>query len=431
MFCKAHDVLDMLKHKSFSETHCAICYGPFGEAHRQNPKDELVTAMLECGHLFCIGCVEEYRQRKDLERQDLTCPSCRRKFHPRDVIHIDHIHKPKEEMKLEQGKREQAKATIREASDILSSSHGVLDGDLWQSIFYSIDLPVGIDARSHGTYTALDPPFFAHLRSACALNAASKPSDTPRDVDDGLSSKVRKLLVDLPLGEHAVVFSTSKVGVLHLETILKAKSIPVFSIHVGQKAEVTELAVTSWQNEDLDARVAGPVLVVQAGAAASGLTLTAACKLFLLEPFQRIEEEQQAYGRLHRYGQPKDVTVKIYYAPVSVESRLLRWRKTAAQRMNAAARKRSGNDHLLTLKDEFEDGDSSSSDFGGDEGEDAEGDCDTTSLEIAEDNLRRRFLIGLVDENGNPAGEGRNDEDMAEEEYRRQVARASRSFILS
>lgn len=284
--------MDLIEQKSFSQTHCAICYGPFGEAHRQNPEDEVVTAMLKCGHLFCIGCVEEYRQRKELERQVLKCPSCRQDFHLRDVIHIDHIHKPKQEMKAEQAKREQAKATIREASDMLSSSDGVLDGDLWESLYRSIDLPVGIDARSHGTYTALDPNFFAHLRSACALNAASKPSDTPCSIDDGLSSKVRALLVDLPLGEHAVVFSTSKVGVLHLKTVLNAKSIPVFSIHVGQKAEVTELAVTSWQNEDLDSKVTGPVLIVQAGAAASGLTLTAACKLFLLEPFQRIEEEQ-------------------------------------------------------------------------------------------------------------------------------------------
>jgi len=425
----AHGVLDLINRKSFSQTHCAICYGPFGEAHRQNPEDEVVTAMLKCGHLFCIGCVEEYRQRKELERQVLKCPSCRQDFHLRDVIHIDHIHKPKQEMKAEQAKREQAKATIREASDMLSSSDGVLDGDLWESLYRSIDLPVGIDARSHGTYTALDPNFFAHLRSACALNAASKPSDTPCSIDDGLSSKLRALLVDLPQGEHAVVFSTSKVGVLHLETVLNAKSIPVFSIHVGQKAEVTELAVTSWQNEDLDSKVTGPVLIVQAGAAASGLTLTAACKLFLLEPFQRIEEEQQAYGRLHRYGQSKDVFVKVYYAPVSVESRLLRWRKTAAQRMDAAALQRSGNGHLLTLKNEFE-GDETSSNFLEDGGEDANWDGESMSLELAEDNLRRRFLIGLVDENGNPTG-GRNEEDLAEEEYHRQVSRASRSFVFS
>jgi hypothetical protein len=40
------------------------------------------------------------------------------------------------------------------------------------------------------------------------------------------------------------------------------------------------------------------VLIVQAGAAACGLTLTAACKMFIMEPFRKHEEEKQAYARL-------------------------------------------------------------------------------------------------------------------------------------
>ena len=71
------------------------------------------------------------------------------------------------------------------------------------------------------------------------------------------------------------------------------------------------------------------MLLVQAGAAASGLTLTSACKMFLMEPFLRYEEEQQAYARCHRYGQTKPVHCKCYFAPVSVESRLLEWRRRA------------------------------------------------------------------------------------------------------
>jgi hypothetical protein len=56
-------------------------------------------------------------------------------------------------------------------------------------------------------------------------------------------------------------------------------------------------------------------------------TLTAASKMFLLEPFSKYEEEKQAYSRLHRYGQTKDVHCKVYFTPVSVEYRLLEWRK--------------------------------------------------------------------------------------------------------
>lgn len=99
--------------------------------------------------------------------------------------------------------------------------------------------------------------------------------------------------------------------------------------------------------------------------------------------------------------------------------------------MNAAAVKRSGNEHLLTLKNEFEDDESRSSDFSEVDGEDTEGGGESTSLELDEDNLRRRFLIGLVDDNGNPTVEERHDEDFDVEEYNRQVARASRSYLLS
>lgn len=48
--------------------------------------------------------------------------------------------------------------------------------------------------------------------------------------------------------------------------------------------------------------------------------------MFLLEPFLKHEQEKQAYARLHRYGQEYEVFCKVYYAPVSVESRLLEWR---------------------------------------------------------------------------------------------------------
>lgn len=94
----------------------------------------------------------------------------------------------------------------------------------------------------------------------------------------------------------------------------------------GQDVEVSKRAVGEWQAGD-GQEIPVPVLLVQAGAAASGLTLTTARKMFLMEPFTRYEEEQQAYARCHRYGQTRPVVCKCYYAPVSVESRLLEWRK--------------------------------------------------------------------------------------------------------
>lgn len=71
------------------------------------------------------------------------------------------------------------------------------------------------------------------------------------------------------------------------------------SLHVGQHAACSERAVNEWQSirySDITTEpfIPYPVLLIQAGAAASGLTLTAAHKIFLMEPFTHHSEELQA-----------------------------------------------------------------------------------------------------------------------------------------
>ena len=178
----------------------------------------------------------------------------------------------------------------------------------------SINVPSHVSAAPHRLHTALPRELLAHFRAATGMHVDSAKADEPllwasddasRNNTHGLSSKIQALLRDLPHGEHAVVFSSSKEGVLHIDAVLEAKGIGCLSLYTGQNTKATEECVSSWKNTETDASKAGPVLVVQAGAAASGLTLTTACKLFLMEPFGRQEEEQQAYARLHRYGQKK------------------------------------------------------------------------------------------------------------------------------
>jgi hypothetical protein len=245
-------------------------------------------------------------------------------------------------------------------------------------------------------------------RPATPVSWTSKDSKDDRD-SSGLSSKIQTLLRDLPLGERAVVFSNSKEGVLHLTTVIKACGIDCFGLYVGAANNATEC----WSSLTLDATKPGAVLVVQAGAAASGLTLTAASKIFLMEPFNRQEEEHQAYARCHRYGQTKDVHVKVYYAPVSVESRLLRWRKRSAQKFAPAS---NGPNYVFTkLYEDSGEGDDETSNnsvsLGGEGSDDESTENDFNEKENAEnheENLRTQFLLGLVDEHGNPVG-GENE----------------------
>eukprot|EP00578_Thalassiosira_sp_NH16_P021382 CAMPEP_0181099756 /NCGR_PEP_ID=MMETSP1071-20121207/12826_1 /TAXON_ID=35127 /ORGANISM="Thalassiosira sp., Strain NH16" /LENGTH=1332 /DNA_ID=CAMNT_0023182433 /DNA_START=29 /DNA_END=4027 /DNA_ORIENTATION=+ len=416
----AYDTLECLRRNEFGGNHCLcpICQMTFGENAGEDPKEVgKIVAMLFCGHFYCIKCIDHHIHVEISRNRVLNCPICRAGFSPgSDVMHIDHLADDDEEVTI---KRQEAKRKVREASVILSTSEGVLPPELWNSLFLSIDLPAHVSTSPHHRHTALRRDVLAHFRAATGMEIDCARSSQLAVVEDdahaGLSTKIQALLRDLPLGEHAVVFSSSKEGVLHLSAVIKSKGITCFGLYTGQDTTVTEYAVSSWTSAAVDSFKAGPVLVIQAGAAASGLTLTAASKMFLMEPFSRQEEEQQAYARCHRYGQKKDVHVKVYFAPVSIESRLLRWRKRSVDENMAATG--DGTNYIFSqLDSDVDDGCDETMDvkdgeeYKHEEDDDKiDGDGEVDSPELAEDNLRTQFLLGLIDEDGNPTGEAPNN----------------------
>jgi SNF2 family DNA or RNA helicase len=248
------------------------------------------------------------------------CPSCRKPVYFAEVMQVD----PKRTADQEacEKRREEAKSLVQQASHMLETSNGQLEPHLWEALYLAIDLPLGADKAVHGTFTAIPGKFLAHLRHSTGMPAHCGPNEGLSSFE--LPSKIRALLSDLPQDERSVVFASSKQTIKHLLTLLETKNIGCRGLFTGQSEAKSESAVQDWQSSDTIR-----VLVVQSGAAACGLTLTAASKMFILEPFIKHEEEQQAYARLHRYGQEKEVVCKIYYTPVSVESRLLEWRKRA------------------------------------------------------------------------------------------------------
>ena len=142
------------------------------------------------------------------------------------------------------------------------------------------------------------------------------------------------------------------------------------------------------------------------------------------------EEEQQAYARLHRYGQKNDVHVKIYYAPVSVESRLLVWRRRSAEKMSSESNDNDVQftyDNKLFENDFVEDADEESLQSAD---EDEEGNIvGKEADDTTEDNLRTQFLLGLVDEEGARVA-GMSHNDNAEQQQRQQQQITARRFIL-
>ena len=431
----AFDILQSLRRNQFEETMCTICLGHLGSNSDAPSEDikEPVVSMIACGHFFCIRCIDEHIHSEISKNRQLTCPICRGKFNKSsDVLLIDHTLNDDE---LNERRHHEAKAKVLEASNMLASSEGVaLDGDLWNALYLSIPLPTHVSHEPHHLYTALPREFLAHIRAATGMGAGCSRVDKPfswgeqTGTNAGLSSKIQQLLYDLPKGEHAVVFSTTKENVLHIETVLKAKlgDNEVFSLYTGQDVTTTEEAVSSWNSRSTNPSRRGPIIIIQAGAAASGLTLTRASKLFIMEPFSRQEEEQQAYARLHRYGQEADVHVKIYYAPVSVESRLLVWRRRSAEKMTSESNENDAQfvyNNKLFENDLLEDADeeslqSNDEDEGNSVGKEVE-----DSVE-AEDNMRTQFLLGLVDEEGTRVANMSNYDDAQQQPI------SARRFIL-
>ena len=108
----------------------------------------------------------------------------------------------------------------------------------------------------------------------------------------------------------------------------------------GDSADAMQEAVKKWR-EDPDCAV----FVLHAGAAAAGLTLTAARHLFLLEPFLSVGEEAQAMNRCHRIGQERSVSTTSYFLRGTAEERLIAYRSREAQ----AAGGGGGTDALSVL----------------------------------------------------------------------------------
>jgi hypothetical protein len=309
------EALQILKSGQGDQTTiCPICFDSLG----QNEKGNGLVCLTRCGHLCCKGCMMDWIRQKERSNVLPSCIECRKPVSRSQLVFVD-PKKAGDEEKFKE-RQVQAKSLVQTAADMLNANHGQLSPQLWEALYLSMDLP----DISHGAdiiFTAIPAQVLSHLRHATAMPVNCTRKQPTGNDRYHLSSKIRALLSDLPRDELSVVFASSKVTVQHLLAVFMRENIGCRGLFTGQTEKDSELAISEWQNDDTV-----QVLVVQAGAAACGLTLTVASKMFLMDPFLKHEEEKQAYARLHRYGQTKEVFCKVYYSPVSVESRLLEWR---------------------------------------------------------------------------------------------------------
>ena len=274
-----------LKEGKADQNLCPICYESLGH-------DGSLVALTRCGHMCCKACVLIWIQEKEQRGERSSCIECRKYIRYDQLVTVDPC---KADNECSEGRREKAKSLVQQAAAALDSNRGQLPPHLWEALYLAIDPPAGVSQSGHHTLTAIPPLILSHIRKVTAMKINCTSRDPGHAKEYKLSSKIRALLSDLPRDEVCVVFASSKTSVLHLLTVLKKNGFGCSGLFAGQSEKDSETAIDTWQSTK-----EALVLVVQAGVAACGLTLTKASKMFLIEPFLRHEEEKQAYARLHR-----------------------------------------------------------------------------------------------------------------------------------
>ncbi|KAL5720479.1 RING-type E3 ubiquitin transferase [Ranunculus cassubicifolius] len=183
----------------------------------------------------------------------------------------------------------------------------------------------------------------------------SAPPPEPSDDNDsanvsssrGVSSKVSALL-KLLIAERekdssikSVIFSQFRKMLILLEEPLKAAGFIILRLDGSMSAKKRGDVIREFSSSD-----AGTPTVLLAGLKASGagINLTAASRVYLLEPWWNPAVEDQAMDRVHRIGQTKDVKIVRMITRDSIEERVLALQDKKKQLAREAFRKRGGKD---------------------------------------------------------------------------------------
>ncbi|KAM1160878.1 hypothetical protein TB2_000026 [Malus domestica] len=193
------------------------------------------------------------------------------------------------------------------------------------------------------------------------FSAPQTTSDSDNTVSSKttMSSKVNALLKLLvasreqnPLTK-SVVFSQFRKMLIYLEEPLKSAGFKTLrldgSMNAKKRAQVIkEFGVTG---QDVPT-----ILLASLKASGTGINLTAANRVYLLEPWWNPAVEEQAMDRVHRIGQKEDVKIVRLIARNSIEERILELQdkkkklaKEAFQRKAAKDRRDVGAEDLLGL----------------------------------------------------------------------------------
>ena len=162
----------------------------------------------------------------------------------------------------------------------------------------------------------------------------------------GSSSKIERcidlLLQMKAMNRKALIFSQFVQLLYLLRTRLQQENISFCYIDGSISVEKREEEVTVFQNEEKDC------FLISLKAGGSGLNLTAASEVILLDPWWNPAVEAQAADRSHRIGQKNQVSIYRLISRNTIEASII---KLHRQKIEVAAHLLQDSDQILSLEE--------------------------------------------------------------------------------
>ncbi|KAF2108445.1 P-loop containing nucleoside triphosphate hydrolase protein [Lophiotrema nucula] len=162
----------------------------------------------------------------------------------------------------------------------------------------------------------------APINSGYSAGVGSIAPMTPAPYQRILPTKIQALMEDLrvlPLGTKSVVFTFWKSTIEIIQEGLQSIYIPYLRIDGSMSVQNRDSILETFRSP-----VGYNVLILTISCASVGLDLTAASRVFLMEPHWNPSVEDQALARVHRMGQLSEVVNTRYIIKGSFEENVLK-----------------------------------------------------------------------------------------------------------
>ncbi|XP_073016487.1 putative SWI/SNF-related matrix-associated actin-dependent regulator of chromatin subfamily A member 3-like 1 isoform X1 [Primulina eburnea] len=202
-------------------------------------------------------------------------------------------------------------------------------------------------------------PLCRHLLSESDLFKA--PPESSQAIPSGassssISSKVAALLRLLSMSRDqnpstkSVIFSQFRKMLLLLEAPLREAGFKVLRLDGLSNAKKRAQVIKEFE---VPAPEGPTILLASLKASSAGINLTAASRVYLLEPWWNPAVEEQAMDRVHRIGQKDDVKIVRLIARDTIEERILQLQANKKMLARKAFGKKSSKDQREISRDDL------------------------------------------------------------------------------